>query len=750
MPEQMQPMGTAPSGAAHGGTAPDAMMQEPMQQESQNGTNFISQEDQTDPREQAYETAFKDSAYNIFSAKYPTMVPSIVTFKVIKSSIVKGDAVGAFILNHLGHTMYVPIVLSDNQTKPIEIMYSKKMDKFLPFKQEWIDVITASGDQSMGESVKIPETLPADKDISRLIYPPLQGRVSYAMELSGLDHLELIKEASNETKEVYKKLLKDNPEFLKFAYENYPTVDIEAALSSHQEKVASVPVKVETVSMTTPSMKIKEVFGKDSEKAMNNIATDGFAFKDSRPELNKVFSQTDHKLCLEEPSVSGVYTIYDCDSKTIPVLIIVNPEGGVYGGLVSPVHDGGQEATGESVYGDWTNHSRNRRSKTEYLVIHGDGSYFTTENLIASPSNPNELKGKVADYIYKGKKVGNLANKNIMFAKIESQVLVATHPRFFDRVEIGKDGYKKYIKIDKYKLERALKESGNQKTSKDFTDYAVVNSCTPTGKILRPANSDVTFIPTTYRPIPLGEKINGRTHLTTAEEVLTHVHRKMNGTGGRTVKLANIGSGEFSIDGISHGQLKTASLELANTFLVSMDTAVSCFKKLAHFGNNESILVMPHEKKASIFSTGGNGAQMSPEGIQQQMAPPQMGPPNPLGSPEEMEMMEQPNTDMMGVGQQTNDPDIYNLGVMNSLSQQQDIRELLAVYSPTLEKALDNAGRMLLTFWIKGSEAKMNLGEETYHTTEESLRTVFRELGGLLTKLNKRSAAVQEDMSRGY
>jgi len=90
------------------------------------------------------------------------------------------------------------------------------------------------------------------------------------------------------------------------------------------------------------------------------------------------------------------------------------------------------------------------------------------------------------------------------------------------------------------------------------------------------------------------------------------------------------------------------------------------------------------------------------------------------------------------------DPDIYGLVALNSLSHNPDVRDLLSVYSPTIEKAMDNIGRMLMTFWIRGYKAKQSLGEETYYTTEESLRTVFKGIGGLLIKINRQVTAMPE------
>ena len=119
-------------------------MEQSQEQSPGQSRNFISQDGLADEREQAYESAFRDQAYSVFSAKFADLIPSVVTFKVIKSSIDEGDAIGAFILSFQGETVYVPVVMTENRLKPMEIIYSKRMDKFLPLNKDWLQIILGS------------------------------------------------------------------------------------------------------------------------------------------------------------------------------------------------------------------------------------------------------------------------------------------------------------------------------------------------------------------------------------------------------------------------------------------------------------------------------------------------------------------------------------------------------------------------------------------------------------------------------
>jgi hypothetical protein len=366
------------------------------------------------------------------------------------------------------------------------------------------------------------------------------------------------------------------------------------------------------------------------------------------------------------------------------------------------------------------------------MVIQRDGDYFYTDDLIASPSNHEEFSdATIHDYVYGGKKAGSLSKTNACWIKTEGNVISGTKAFYIDTTQLGRDNVVKYVKFDPW-ASKDKKDviSGEKVKSDPRIECEVIHAQTPTGKVTSPKGSKAIFVPKTYATIRLGEKLTGNTHLRTAQEVLDYAQRKVNETGGRTVKVASTGFGEYSIDGKYAGNLREASVKLAEDFHISMDASFNTLKSLTHSGDYEKLYVLPHEKRASIFDIGSEGGQMSPEAIQEHYQQAQMP-------------QQDPNTALMQVGQQTQDPSLYDVGVLNSLSNQQDVRDMLAVYSPTLEKSLDNIGRMLLTFWIKGSEAKGNLGEETYHSTEEQLRTVFKELGNLVMKLNKRAEAAQ-------
>lgn len=129
---------------------------------------------------QSFEQQLGEQAYSTFQVKFPDLVESIVTFKTLDSDPDTGTAFGAFILDIAGEAIYVPVVFADSVISPIEIMYVKSKDMFVPLSQEWIAETMRSADQAMGAPAKLPDTVPTDVDIRNLVVPPTTGRYSYA------------------------------------------------------------------------------------------------------------------------------------------------------------------------------------------------------------------------------------------------------------------------------------------------------------------------------------------------------------------------------------------------------------------------------------------------------------------------------------------------------------------------------------------------------------------------------------------
>lgn len=131
-------------------------------------------------QQRIFESKFGEMAYSAFSTKFPDLVDSIVTFKILDADSEIGTAVGAFIVEEEGEYVYVPAVLADNTLKPFDMMYVKSKDMFVPLTDDWLEETRRSTLATMGEGTKLPDTVATDVDIRNIIVPPTTGRYSYA------------------------------------------------------------------------------------------------------------------------------------------------------------------------------------------------------------------------------------------------------------------------------------------------------------------------------------------------------------------------------------------------------------------------------------------------------------------------------------------------------------------------------------------------------------------------------------------
>lgn len=135
-----------------------------------------------DAKKQAFQQAVSDTAYKTFSGQFPELVENIITFRVLDLDADAGTAFGAFILDLTGQPAYVPVSMNDSELEPLEILYLKNEDRFVPLTRAWVESTMGSSNQALGESQDLPETVATDVDIRNLIVPPTTGRYSYASE----------------------------------------------------------------------------------------------------------------------------------------------------------------------------------------------------------------------------------------------------------------------------------------------------------------------------------------------------------------------------------------------------------------------------------------------------------------------------------------------------------------------------------------------------------------------------------------
>jgi hypothetical protein len=127
--------------------------------------------------------------------------------------------------------------------------------------------------------------------------------------------------------------------------------------------------------------------------------------------------------------------------------------------------------------------------------------------------------------------------------------------------------------------------------------------------------------------------------------------------------------------------------------------------------------------------------------------PPTAGATMSTESPSSMQIQNQVNPQFMEQAADLNDTDAFDAASIGSMAQSPSFQNMVTDYVPTMERALDNLGRILLTMWMQESELKQQIGEEDYVDMEDNIRAVFEGLGELILTMNKN--AIMLDSSSG-
>lgn len=364
-----------------------------------------------------FSSKFRDLAYTAFQKTQPQLFPQVITFRVLAVDAPNGEGVGSFIVRSGSEILFVPVVISDNAVKPLDMCYVRSKDRFYPLTFEWVEKVQTESVSALGDGVKPPKDLNTDVDIRNVIVPPTAGRYSYAAleqesvaPFRAAHRFEREKTASPELK--FPELLSRLPDGVKVAAaayykkhvrvfrklaEVYGVKTLEMSLrTTPVAKVAhdnrlEVAMKhdVYTASASTPLQELKKELGPgEVGEAYKATRLHGFYIKDRRkgvPNDLEVISES--TFALEQPKSTGMYRVFLSDGTAQKALVVVNPQ--------SP---GGMEGDGELLgssryrsmpqpyYGD---------ARQDVLVLLPDGRCGEVTDLLAEPiatTGMHELK----------------------------------------------------------------------------------------------------------------------------------------------------------------------------------------------------------------------------------------------------------------------------------------------------------------------------------------------------------------------
>jgi hypothetical protein len=590
--------------------------------------SFMQPPPTTEDETQAFEAGFGQMAHNLLAAKYPDLVDQVATFKVIESDIQTGSAIGMFLLSRGGETLHIPVVLANNQIKPLEIMYSKDKNIFLPLKHQWLEEIDRGSIDSLGEGVKPPKNLETDMDIRNLVIPPAVGRYSYASVEKGATLVRFLHESPNHVKIAFAKILENNKKILKFAFEQFDREDLLEAMTPVAEKAAAerAPL-VEVLTVGNSEDEFLNAFRNDVASAFQEAVKEGYVVKDQRVVSNVAINH-EEPLKLHQAKESGFYRVQLVDGRFVYALVVApvqSLEASLYGGKRTDLERKRNEYRAAHKKKDrdmLENESPDHDTPVEpdhvrFLIYTEDGDIFTTDKPpLGEKVVPAAMSGKLADVMAGGD--STVTPGYGFFVCFKGGKVTATEPTEVMSISTGTDGT------------RRIKTTTGR--------VLVTNAQSPIAAVIAPKGSMITHIPASYKFIKGSRNYTDKI-ICNADVALRYSDR-LRKHASYAVKIHRDGLADaWIIRGAPHSGQPLTKLGAITTLVKDLDLrardAKEILEKTAEKGHHSFYVVRPMEfLKFATWVKEGQGMAAAPPPMQPPgMAPVPAAPPPPPVDP---------------------------------------------------------------------------------------------------------------------
>jgi len=687
-----------------------------------------------------FEKSFSELAYSALQNSYPDLLQKSVGFQLVDSNDENTKALGLFAINLSGKHYYIPVFFVGGKLKPLELIYDKEKDQFLPLERDWISLISKPDMMDMGQSVKPPKIGLSNPNLEPYANPPRTGRTvtSSAQMKSALD--DMLKVASGGTKplplflalakplvkKAYLSFMKDNPEYTEKLLEHYDWDIIKQACLTNTQKFKPRESKDEFYIVEDLLDKKASV---ENAKA---VLEDGICVIDKRAGMSSDAYFTDAIAKFETVKDTGIYKIMDSQGDVRNYLVIQN------------THDT-----------DKNNNENNLRHAErsfpggcppQYskvcVVDLKDGKLYRTKAGSEIMGQRNHDERHLMDTILKAlPNVTEMRPGNKYVLVMKQGYNLVSSGCFEIMGECERDGCSEYQarccyswKRDPVKL--LIRPNGTKSIGR------------PRDRVIT-MTADVKAIP--IKSVETSDKF----HCQSPKTLEVQAYDK----GLNKVEVSCDGI-EYSIQTVGHQKSSLTKKAAIETLCLGMNMkssdALRLVKEAKDHRRTHAFVkqaVGPYDSPPAY-----GGPQYSPMPMAQMTNPPQQAQqywpeqywqekwqtPTPIGPRDgfsvgigQENMAQQPqhmNPSQAMQGAQTGDKDILNAGTISSMAAFNDIDDLIDSYLPDLQKALDKIGRMIFMYWYKTDKFADKYTDTEIKETEDMLRNLFKELGKTIYK----------------
>ena len=647
------------------------------------------------PEEQQFEQLFSEKAHAILGAKSPELSNTIANFKVIDSNIDEDTASGIFVCLVEGTELHIPIVLSAGSVQSPEVFYSIASKKFLPLTTRYVKFAQKNTSIEMGHAVD-------PRDTEGLSTPSLSGITSPPQSMGKFSSFEiplLASSVSNAAREKVSSYLKRNKKVLKKLV-SYHGRDIITGLST-RTKIASAPSRdFKNYAVLTADSSLKDFskyYGRRSKLAYMEALNRGYTAVDFRKNAAElVEDNVSSSLQAIEPGVTGIYKILKNDGKHVKCLIIVRPK----------------------------NIGVNPSSK--YLCILENSDYILCDKITAIQTNES-LKDNSAL---------NTRLKNI---KPSYRKGTATFVKVLDGLPVNGTMPEP--------ISNFTTSSNSPLTCRIEDSHVTISFLDNSGSFNTPtraSESDIAYIPKSYKPVYLKSEISVDGFITQADALRRVLEEGVSKIRDKEVKIKKASMG-YTINGKFVGKESNAVEKLASLG-ASVVSARKVLGNIPYYGVTNTFNLV---KRSNLTKMGSIFGPAAPAPAAPTMAPSQaplppgmMGPPPPgmdpgVGMDPSMGMagpggMPPEQGQMLETSADTGNQEILDTALAAVLINESGMEELMTEYSPKLLSGLDSLCRIFLTMQLNFVTISEQIGPEEYTKFVKKLSKTIKNLGDIV------------------
>lgn len=573
--------------------------------------------------EDLFRQGFTDMAYDALRRSNPELLPDVITFRTLEVDPSRGMGVGAFVLSTHAEILYIPAIISDNNLKPLDLFYSRRLDRYYPLKKEWLQEASKGTLGQLGSAVEPPRTLQTDVDIRSMVVPPTTGRYSYASdtqagaawaiasalrddrhEKRALMLPTLMTKVPNGVKTAMSRILQRRPKLGQAMVECYGRSNVRQMLEPHAKKAAlrlETPAdkNVMVLHAATPIQDLRRIAGDDTAQAYRLIRQHGFYVKDTRKSTDALVELATTDSGLIEPTDAGMYRVYLTNGKVEEAFIVPDPKP-------LGLQKSDEEKIRDSGFRTDRHYAERMQTKKNYLVIFKDGRYARPGHIVVEPL-PSASHATLEEHLRPLLADSPREGEEGCFISTAQVTLKATEPCTAMKVN-------------------STPEETHVKTT--WSDTVIQSKKLGGNAVIKPVGSTVTTLPATFRWCRFGKQVRNDEIYASPSDVMRSAEAALLREGAKPVTVKQAGR-QLQV-GTSVLPFPQAIEKIAQDFNLNIQDTTEVVKLAMDRQRPHRLYSVPRQKLAA--NGGGQPPPQDPSmdpNAAAMMAPP--GPPPPTG-----------------------------------------------------------------------------------------------------------------------